>query len=543
MIKFKGKGAYGAIAIGRAKILKGYSTRVKRIKVASVEGELLRLNDAKALAREQLNEIYNRARAEVGDESAQIFQIHLMMLDDEDFCELIANTICTEGVNAEWAVSVARERFSALFSSMDDPYMRARASDIEDISRRLIQCLENGASGEKISEKSIICASDLSPSETILLGKDTILGFATALGSESSHTAILARNMAIPAVVSLGDRFLSCVSDGDLLCVDGYTGEVIINPDPKTLEALKVRQSEDMAVRALLEELRGLDSVSLDGTRVKLFANVGSVREVEEAIKNDAEGIGLFRSEFLYLGRDSLPSEDEQFEAYRGALLASNGRLTIIRTLDIGADKRAPYLDLPKEENPALGLRAIRICLRYPEIFRCQLRALLRASVHGRLGIMFPMITSKDELEMSLDIYNDVKRELLESGVSVSDNIELGIMIETPASALISEELAPLVDFFSVGTNDLTQYTLACDRQSSSLDDFCDTHHEAIFKLIEMATRSIHENGGWIGICGELGGDLSLTERFLRIGIDELSVPSSYILKLRDRIRKIDLSK
>lgn len=543
MIKFKGKGVFPAIAIGTARIIKKSSREVKKQQITDTEAEILRLGEAKARARAELEKIYERAKNELGEASAQIFQIHLMMLDDEDYNESIINIIRTQHVCAPWAISTTCSNFSYLFSSMDDPYMRERASDIQDISNRLISCLEGEGEHSTASQKCIICAQDLSPSETASLDRETVLGFVCAQGSENSHSAILARNMATPAVVALGDRFLCCVNDGDTLCIDGYLGEVIINPDKKTLDALSKRLNEYKEQGELLKAMQGKESVTLDGKKIKLFANAGSVGAVGEALLGDAEGIGLFRSEFLYLGRESLPSEDEQFEIYKRVLEAMGGRVVIIRTLDIGADKQAPYLNLPHEENPALGLRAIRICLTHPEIFRAQLRALLRASAYGNLGIMFPMIASKDELERVLDIYHDVKRELEANGVRVCSTIQLGIMIETPASALISDELAPMVDFFSVGTNDLTQYTLACDRQSSALDEFCDTHHRAIFKLIEMATESIHRFGGWIGICGELASDLSLTEKFLRMGIDELSVSAPYILRLRRAIRELDLSK
>lgn len=543
MIKFKGKGVYGAIAIGRVRLLKKSRKKPKKFKIPSPSNEILRLSEAKLEASRELDAIYARAKSELGEANAQIFQIHKMMLDDEDYNDSITSIIRTQSVNAEYAVSVACENFSYLFSSMSDPYMRARAADIEDVSSRLISILQGESVPVDASTGHIICSDDLTPSETISLDTAQVLAFVTSGGSLTSHSAILARNMAIPAVVSVGERFLSCLSDGDMLCVDGYTGEVVINPDAKTLESFVQRQSADIESKERLTLLRGKDTVTLDGTKIKLFANVGSIAGVGEALLSDAEGIGLFRSEFLYLERDSAPSEDEQFSIYKRILETMGERLTVIRTLDIGADKVVPYLDLPKEENPALGLRGIRLCLQRAELFKEQLRALLRASAHGHLGIMFPMITSKSELERALDLLNDAKSELISEQIPISNDIQIGIMIETPASALISDELATLVDFFSVGTNDLTQYTLACDRQSPFLDEFCDTHHDSIFKLIEMSARSIHAHGGWIGICGELASDLSLTEDFLRMGIDELSVSPVYILRLREIVRGLDLSK
>ena len=429
-----------------------------------------------------------------------------------------------------------------MFSAIDDSYMQARSADVRDISNRLILCLkETGQSSLIADEKVIICADDLAPSETVALEKDKVLAFVTAHGSYNSHTAILARNMNIPAIIGVGGEFLNAIEDGELAIANGFTGEFIVHPDEKILEEAKAKQREEEEKRELLEKLRGKDNVTLDGTKINIYANIGSVEDVGAVLVNDAGGIGLFRSEFLYLGREDYPSEEEQFKAYKRVLESMASKKVIIRTLDIGADKQADYFNLDKEENPALGLRAIRLCLTRPEMFKTQLRALYRASIYGKLGIMFPMITSTEELEQIFSLCEEVKAELTADGLKYSDTIELGIMIETPAAAVISDQLAPMVDFFSVGTNDLTQYTLACDRQNPKVDPFCDIHHEAILRLIEMATQNAHKNGAWIGICGELAADTRLTERFLRMGIDELSVSPSFVLKVRDVVRKLDL--
>ncbi|MBO5373944.1 MAG: phosphoenolpyruvate--protein phosphotransferase [Clostridia bacterium] len=542
MIKLHGKGVCSAIAIGQAKIVGSKMPIAQKRQITDTQGEILRFNEAKKRAGAQLSEIYKRALREVGETSAQIFEIHQMMLEDEDYNESVLSII-NEGINAEYAVFKTCESFSELLSSMDDSYMRARALDIKDISNRLISCLKNEDSGEGVAEKCIICAYDLSPSETVLLDKDKVLAFVLSQGSASSHTAILARNMGIAAVVGVGDELLARISEGDMLCVDGYTGDIIISPDESTLDEMKRRKAQDERKKELLKSLSGKETITLDGTKINLYANIGAVSHVGEAIFNDAEGIGLFRSEFLYLEGNDYPSERAQFLAYKKVLESMNGKRVIIRTLDIGADKQAPYFCLPKEENPALGLRAIRICLTRPEVFKTQLRALYRASAFGRLGIMFPMIVSVDEVLKIKDLCAEVMTELESEGIEFSREVELGIMIETPASAIISDLLAPCVDFFSVGTNDLTQYTLACDRQSTTLDEFCDTHHEAILRLIALSAENAHKHGAWIGICGELASDLSLTETFLRMGIDELSVSPAYILSVRDAVRKIDLTK
>ena len=543
MTIFKGKGVYGAVAIGKISVFKRRDTTVKRIHVSDTAAEKKRLEAAKEAATAQLQEIYDKALKEVGEQNAQIFEIHMMMIEDDDYNESIESIIDTQSVNAEYAVSVAADNFSEMFASMDDAYMQARSADVKDISNRIIACLSDDGSQENSSdEKVIICADDLAPSETVLLDKNKVLAFVTSHGSSNSHTAILARNMNIPAVIGAGDDFLSAVSDGMFAAVDGYTGEVFLSPDTEALEKLETKQKEDEEKKRLLQELKGKENVTLDGTRINIFANIGGVDHIGAVLANDAGGIGLFRSEFLYLESSDYPTEEQQFAAYKKVLESMAGKKVIIRTLDIGADKKVDYFDLAKEDNPALGFRAIRICLTRPEIFRTQLRALYRASAFGKLGIMFPMITSVSEVEQIKKICAEVREELRADGVDFDENAELGIMIETPAAAVISDKLAPLVDFFSVGTNDLTQYTLACDRQNSAVEQFVDTHHEAILRLIEMSAKNAHANGAWIGICGELAADTSLTETFLRMGIDELSVSPSFVLKVRDAVRHTDLS-
>lgn len=543
MNRFMGKGVYGAIAIGKISIFKRQEIEVKRKHITDAEAEKARVTKAKELALSQLGEIYEKAFREVGETNAQIFEIHMMMIEDEDYNESINNIIDTQMVNAEYAVAVTSDNFAEMFSAMDDAYMKARSADIRDISNRIIKNLTSNQIDNDLSDsKMIICADDLAPSETVLLDKDKVLAFVTAFGSSNSHTAILARNMNIPAVIGVGKDFLNEVKDGDNAIVDGFTGEIFINPDDKTLEQLTKKQQQDEEKKRLLQNLKGKENVTLDGRKINIFANIGGVDNIGAVLLNDAGGIGLFRSEFLYLENSDFPSEDQQFFSYKKVLESMAGKKVIIRTLDIGADKQVDYFNLEKEENPALGYRAIRICLTKPEIFKTQLRALYRASVYGNLGIMFPMITSVSELEKIFEICEEVKSELTSEGIEYSENVELGIMIETPAAAIISDRLAPMVDFFSVGTNDLTQYTLACDRQNPNLEKFCDTHHEAILRLIEMSAVNAHKNGAWIGICGELAADTSLTETFLRMGIDELSVSPSFVLKVRDTVRNIDLS-
>lgn len=544
MVKFTGKGVYGAVAVGRISVFRKPDAQVKRTHIEDTAAEKARVAAAKKAAAEQLQALYDKALKEVGETNAQIFEIHMMMLEDEDYNESIENIIESQCVNAEYAVAVTSDNFAEMFSSMEDTYMQARAADVRDISNRLIADLTGTAAMVTGSgDKMIVCADDLAPSETVSLDKEKVLAFVTAHGSSNSHTAILARNMNIPAVIGAGDEFLANIKDGDEAIVDGYTGEIFINPDEQTIAALTKKQQADEEKKRLLQELRGKENVTLDGRKINIFANIGSVDNIGAVLVNDAGGIGLFRSEFLYLENSDYPTEEQQFTAYKRVLESMSGKKVIIRTLDIGADKQVDYFNLKKEENPALGYRAIRICLTRTDIFKTQLRSLFRASVYGSLGIMFPMITSVSELEQILEICNEVKAELKEQGAAIPDSTELGIMIETPAAAIISDKLAPMVDFFSVGTNDLTQYTLACDRQNPDVEQFCDTHHEAILRLIEMSAQNAHKNGAWIGICGELAADTSLTETFLRMGIDELSVSPSFVLKVREAVRSIDLSK
>lgn len=542
MIQLSGKGVYSAVAVGRVAVFKRQDTIIERIDISDITAELERFEMAKSVALSELRTIYENVLAEVGEEDAAIFDIHIMMLEDEDYNDAITGMINAEYVNAEYAVAMAADSFAKMFAAMDDAYMQARSADVRDISKRVIKCL-TGVSAEKneFCEPVIICADDLAPSETVSLDKSKVLAFVTAKGSANSHTAILARSLGIPAIVAVGDELLFAVKDGDTAIADGYTGEFVVSPDEEALVVAKDKQCRDDERKALLSALRGKDSVTMDGRRICICANIGSTDDIASVLENDADGIGLFRSEFLYLGRSNYPSENEQFAAYKRVLQTMGDKKVIIRTLDIGADKQADYFGLGKEENPAMGLRAIRICLTRPEIFKVQLRALYRASVYGKLGIMFPMITSVSELSEILEICETVKAELKAEGKRYSDDVEIGIMIETPAAAILSDRLATMVDFFSIGTNDLTQYTLACDRQNQAVERFCDTHHEAVLRLIEMSVENAHKYGKWIGICGELAADASLTEYFLRLGIDELSVSPAFVLSLRDKVRGIDL--
>ena len=544
MITLIGKGVYGGIAIGKLSFFRRNGSPVPRYTVKDVDAELCRFQRAKEDALCDLKELYEKALRDIGESGAQIFEIHGMMLEDDDYNDSVRNTILTERINAEYAVSTAAENFSMVFSSMDDPYMQARAADVRDISMRLIQSLSGKSATREESEpreQRIICADDLAPSETMQLDRAQVSAFITAEGSVNSHTAILARTMGIPAVVDVGERLMQ-IENGTVAIVDGFTGKVYLDPDEKTLSHMKRRLEEDIKAKALLQKYKGMDNVTRDGRRIDVFANIQGLREVGAALLNDAGGIGLFRSEFLYLDRKDFPSEEEQFSVYKTVLQSMGGKKVVIRTLDIGADKQVDYFGLDKEENPALGLRAVRICLLRPEILCTQLRALLRASVFGRLSIMFPMITSLSEVMELKEILSEVRRELDKKRIAYAHDTEIGIMIETPAAALISDRLAPHVDFFSIGTNDLTQYTLALDRQNRSLSRFYDPHHEAILRMIETVTNNAHAHGKWIGICGELGADTDLTEWFLRIGVDELSVSPAYVLPLRDRIRGLDLS-
>ena len=542
MIKISGKGVCGGIAIGKVSKFDRGDVKVKRAHVEDVEKEKKRYEAAKAAAEQELDEIYKKALVEVGEANAQIFEIHKMMLDDDDYNDSIINIIETQAVSSEYAVAVTGDNFAQMFAAMDDAYMNARSADVKDISNRLIKNLsKESGGGSDVNEAVIICADDLAPSETVSLDKSKVLAFVTAYGSSNSHTAILARTMNIPAVIGTGEEMLKAVDNAELIIVDGKAGVIYIDPDDKTIEEMREKQNADAKRRELLDQLKGKENVTLDGTKVNIFSNIGSINDIGAVLTNDAGGIGLFRSEFLYLESEDFPTEEEQFRAYKRVLESMAGKKVIIRTLDIGADKQVDYFGLGKEDNPALGYRAIRICLTQPEIFKVQLRALYRASAYGNLGIMFPMITSVSEVEKIMKIVDEVKAELSEQGIMYSDSIELGIMVETPAAAIISDMLAPMVDFFSVGTNDLTQYTLACDRQNSKIDDFCDTHHEAVLRLIELAAKNAHDNGIWIGICGELAADTPLTERFLRMGIDELSVSPGHVLNLRNTVRNLDL--
>ena len=542
-MKYIGKGVYGAVAIGKISVFKRRDITVKRVHTENIEMEKNRVATAKALSASQLKDIYDKALIEIGETNAQIFEIHMLMLEDEDYCEAIDSIIETQHVNAEYAVAVTSDNFAEMFLAMDDAYMQARAADIRDISNRIIKNLCSCSNKDTISDhKVIICADDLAPSETVSMDKIKVLAFVMAYGSSYSHTAILARNMNIPAIIGLGDEFLSQIQDGMTAIADGFTGEFFVCPDEETIQEFEQKIAEDAKRKELLQTLKGKENITLDGTRINIYANIGSADSIGEVLLNDAGGIGLFRSEFLYLENSDFPTEQQQFIQYKRVLENMGGKKVIIRTMDIGADKQAKYFNIAKEENPALGYRAIRICLTRPEIFKTQLRALFRASVYGNLGIMFPMITSVNEVERILQICDEVKAELHEQRIEYSNNIELGIMIETPAAAIISDKLAPMVDFFSVGTNDLTQYTLACDRQNPILDEFCDTHHEAILRLIDIATQNAHRHGAWIGICGELASDTELTERFLRMGIDELSVSPGFVLAVRDKVRNIDLT-
>lgn len=544
MLTYQGKGVYGAVAVGKISVFKRQDIQVRREKIENTEYELKRLEKAKAAAIGQLSEIYEKALREVGEANAAIFEIHMMMVEDEDYNEAIREMIATQSVNAEYAVAITGDNFAEMFAAMDDAYMQARSADVRDISNRIINCLTNSGNEEETGKDSvIICADDLAPSETVSLDKEKVLAFVTAHGSSNSHTAILARNMNIPAVIGVGDEFLSVIQDGDMAVVNGFTGEFILQPDEETIAAAEKKRAEELEKRELLQKLKGKENITLDGKKINIYANIGSVDNIGAVLLNDAGGIGLFRSEFLYLENTNYPSEEEQFRIYKRVLESMAGKKVIIRTLDIGADKQCDYFHMPKEENPALGVRAIRLCLNRPEIFRTQLRALFRASMFGNLGIMFPMIANVWELEEILDLCKTVKDELKQDGIEYSEKTELGIMIETPAAALISDRLAPMVDFFSVGTNDLTQYTLACDRQNPEIERFCDTHHEAVLRLIQMAADNAHRYGKWIGICGELAADTALTELFLKMGIDELSVSPSFVLKVRDTVRNIDLSK
>ena len=542
MIILHGKSVYNDICIGKISFFKRDESIIKRIKVQDSDSEIERFHNAKKLAVEQLAQLYKKMVKSVGEADAAIFEIHQMMLEDLDYCDSIENIIKSQKVNAEYAIGVTADNFSDMFLAMDDEYMRGRAADVKDVSERLIKIL-NGADNNIIDdgdEKYIIAADDLAPSETVQLDKSRVLGFILKNGSASSHTAILARSMGIPAIIGIGEQLSEEYDRADCV-VDGFTGTVYIEPDKDTLKEMKDKQLESDRQKRLLLELKGKDNVTIDGTRINIYANIGSPADVAKVLYNDAGGIGLFRSEFLYLENDDFPTEEQQFAAYKQVAENMAGKKVIIRTMDIGADKQADYFNLKHEDNPALGYRAIRICLTQTDIFKTQLRALYRAAMFGNISIMYPMITSVEEVIKIKEIVSEVKEELTAQGIPFKDDVETGIMIETPAAALISDELAKEVDFFSVGTNDLTQYTLAVDRQNRMLEPFCNTHHKAVLKLIKLAADNAHKEGKWIGICGELGADITLTEEFLRMGIDELSVSANMVLKVRDKVRSINL--
>ena len=529
---YKGKSVFGGIAIGKISVYKKDEQLVKRVKIEDADAEMKRYTAARNIAAAQLQKLYDKALKEVGEANAAIFEVHQMMLEDEDYNESVENIIHSQMVNAEYAVASTADNFAQMFEAMDDDYMRGRAADVRDISERVITVLAGGAgSGLDSDEPVIIAADDLAPSETVQLDKDKVLSFVTAHGSENSHTAILARTMGIPALIGTGIDLDETV-DGKLGIVDGTNGVVYVDPDAELLEEMKKKQQEEQEKKRLLQTLKGKENITLDGQKVMLYANVGNIKDLGIALQNDAGGIGLFRSEFIYLGQDHYPTEEEQFQIYKTVAETMAGRRVIIRTLDIGADKQCDYFELDKEDNPAMGLRAIRICLTRPEIFKTQLRALFRASVYGNINIMYPMIISVDEVRQIKAIVEEVKAELTEQGIEYGNPAQ-GIMIETPASVMMSRELAEEVDFFSIGTNDLTQYTLAIDRQNSKLDKFFDSHHPAVLRMIQMTVENAHKAGIWCGICGELGADQALTKDFLAMGVDELSVSPGSILPLR----------
>lgn len=530
----EGKSVFGGIAIGRLSIYNKKENQVKREKITDVEAEITRFTDAKETAKEQLKGFYEKAVKEVGEVNAAIFEVHQMMLDDLDYVESITNMIRTQEVNAEFAVASTGDNFSKMFAAMDDDYMKERAADVKDISNRVISILQNAENGSVTGEKPVILlADDLAPSETVQLDKSKVLSFVTRHGSTNSHTAILARTMNIPALI--GIDFSEDVNE-KMGIVDGYTGKLYIEPDEETMKKYEAKKAEDENKKRLLLELKGKENVTLDGKKINLYANIGGVADVANALSNDAGGIGLFRSEFLYLESEDYPTEEAQFAAYKTVAENMAGKKVIIRTLDIGADKQVDYFHMEKEENPAMGYRAIRICLDRPEIFKTQLRAIYRASYYGTISIMFPMIISVKEVKRIKEIVAEVKAELTTEGIPFKD-CELGIMIETPAAVMISDLLAEEVDFFSIGTNDLTQYTLAIDRQNPKLDSFYDSHHEAILRMLQMVVDNGHKHGCWVGICGELGADTTLTSTFLKMGFDELSVSPAMILRVREEIR------
>ena len=540
MITLSGKSVFGGIAIGKISFYKRNEITIKRSRIEDTDAEIRRFEEAKAQALAELQQLHDKAVDDVGEANAMIFEIHQMMLEDLDYVESIVNMITTQEVNAEYAVGTTADNFAAMFAAMDDAYMQGRAADVKDVSERLIKVLSNSDHGAiEMKEPVIVAADDLVPSETVQLDKEKVLAFVTMYGSSNSHTAILARTMNIPAVIGLGED-LKQEYDGKLAVVDGMDGVIYIDPDARTMEAMQKKQREDLEKKELLEQLKGKENVTKSGQKVNVYANIGNLSDVGAVLKNDAGGIGLFRSEFLYLESETFPTEEQQFKVYKQVAESMAGKRVIIRTLDIGADKQAEYFGLDKEENPALGYRAIRICLTRPEIFKTQLRALYRASAYGQIAIMFPMIISVDEVKKIKEMIQVVQEELTEEGVDFRKDVEIGVMIETPAAVMVSHELAKEVDFFSVGTNDLTQYTLAIDRQNQKLEPFYDAHHPAVLSMIRIAAENAHREGKWIGICGELAADLSLTGTFLEMGIDELSVAPGMILPLRKTVRECE---
>lgn len=552
----EGKSVFGGIAIGRLSVYNKKDSQVKRTKVTDTAAEVARFTAAKEQAKEQLAAFYEKALKEVGEVNAMIFEVHQMMLDDLDYIESITNMIHTQEVNAEYAVATTGDNFSQMFAAMDDDYMRERAADVKDISNRVISILQGATHGGMTGDEPVILlADDLAPSETVQLDKSKVLSFVTRHGSTNSHTAILARTMNIPALIGVnfpkeaglagtaaGEGGQLDALDGAFGIVDGYTGVLYVNPDEETLARYQAKKDEDEQKKRLLQELKGKENVTLDGKKINIYANIGGVADVANVLANDAGGIGLFRSEFLYLESEDYPTEDAQFLAYKTVAENMAGKKVIIRTLDIGADKQVGYFGLEREENPAMGYRAIRICLDRKDIFKTQLRAIYRASYYGTISIMFPMIISVSEVQQIKEVIAEVKAELTAAGIPYKD-CEIGVMIETPAAVMISDLLAKEVDFFSIGTNDLTQYTLAIDRQNPKLDGIYDAHHEAVLRMLQMVVDNGHKEGCWVGICGELGADTTLTETFLRMGFDELSVSPSMILKVRDKVRNTDLSK
>ena len=536
MEKYTGKSIFKGIAIGKILFYQKGEQPVKRVKIEDTAEQIKRYEDARAKAAEQLQGLYEKALKEVGEANAAVFEVHQMMLEDDDYIDSVVNIIETQQVNAEFAVATTGDNFAKMFAEMEDDYFKARAADVKDISERMVNILSGNESGGALGDEPVIVvAEDLAPSETVQMDKEKLLAFVTRLGSANSHTAILARTMNIPALIEVD---IKEEWSGKMAVVDGYTGTFYIDPDEETLKKMQEKKEEDIKARELLQELKGKEDITVDGKHIKLYANIGGVKDVTSVLANDAAGIGLFRSEFLYLEADNYPDEEAQFQAYKTVAENMAGKKVIVRTLDIGADKQVDYFNLDHEENPAMGYRAIRICLDRRDIFRTQLRALLRASAYGNIGIMYPMIISVDEVKEIKKIVESIKAELTEKGIEYGE-VEQGIMIETPAAVMISDLLAEEVDFFSIGTNDLTQYTLAIDRQNSKLDNIYDSHHPAVLRMIQKTIENGHKAGCWVGICGELGADMTLTETFLKMGIDELSVSSTFVLPIRKLIREM----